>query len=155
GRRTHVHAATALAEVHWHTDDANLFWHLGSARVPFGVRGGGTGTPPKNSSAARHGSPRKIGSLCVSAGPASLPRIDTIDHAREGDDFPDVLSSTNPRDGPLEAQPEARVRHTAVASQVQVPLKGLLGQVVLAESLDQQIVVGDPFAAADDLTVAF
>ena len=42
----------------------------------------------------------------------------------------------------------------AVAAQVEVPLEGLLRQVVLLDALQQQVVVAEALAAADDLAVA-
>ena len=42
----------------------------------------------------------------------------------------------------------------AVAAQVEVPLEGLLRQLVLLDALQQQVVVVEALAAADDLAVA-
>mgnify|MGYP002475940187 CR=1 FL=1 len=53
------------------------------------------------------------------------------------------------------SQAKAAVRHAAKAAQLQVPLEGLVGQLVLVQALDQQLVAGDALAAADDLAVAF
>jgi hypothetical protein len=47
------------------------------------------------------------------------------------------------------------VRHGAVAAQVEVPLEGLLRQLVLLDALEQQVEVVEALAAADDLAVAF
>ena len=82
-------------------------------------------------------------------------RIDAINHPREGNHFADVLSSANPCHRAFQAQSEARVRHAAVAAQVQIPAECLFGQIVFAQPLQQQIVVGDALAAADDFAVAF
>ena len=54
----------------------------------------------------------------------------------------------------LDAHAEAGVRHGAVAAQVEVPVEGFLGQLVLLDALEQQVVVGHALAAADDLAVA-
>src|ERR1039458_5761843 len=64
-------------------------------------------------------------------------RIDAIQHTWEGDHFADVLRSANPCHGAFEAQAEACVRNAAVAAQVEIPLKGLFGQVVLAGAREQ------------------
>ena len=54
----------------------------------------------------------------------------------------------------LDAHAEAAVRDGAEAAQVEVPLERLLRQAVLLDPLQQQVVVGDALAAADDLAVA-
>src|SRR6266404_6582543 len=82
-------------------------------------------------------------------------RIHAINHAREGDDFANVFGATNPRDRTLEAHSEAGMRHAAVAAQVEIPLEGLFGQVVFAQALQEQIVIVDALAAADDFAVTF
>ncbi len=61
-------------------------------------------------------------------------RIDAIEHPWEGDHFADVLGSANPGDGAFQAQAEARVRHAAVAPQVEIPLERFLREVVLAHA---------------------
>jgi hypothetical protein len=43
-----------------------------------------------------------------------------------------MVQAADPRDGALDAHAEARVRHAAVAAQVEVPLEGFLGQLVLS-----------------------
>src|SRR5271167_370290 len=70
-------------------------------------------------------------------GTANYPalRIHAVNHPGKGDDFPDVFGSTNPRDGALQAEPKAGVRHAAVAAQVEIPLERFFGQVVLAQTL--------------------
>src|SRR5271156_1038122 len=50
-------------------------------------------------------------------------RIDAIEHAWEGDDLADVLRSANPCHGAFETQAKAGVRHAAVATQIEIPLK--------------------------------
>ena len=84
--RTHVHAAAARAEVHRHPDDSDFLWHLAFFQRP--------------------GRQVDLGQS----------RIDAIEHPWEGDDLADVLSPANPRDGALEAQSEAGMRHAAVTA---------------------------------------
>src|SRR5208282_2230017 len=69
-------------------------------------------------------------------GTANYPalRIHAVNHAREGDDFPDVFGSTDPCDGALEAEAKAGVRDAAVAAQVEIPLEGFLGQIVFTQA---------------------
>ena len=81
-------------------------------------------------------------------------RIHAVKHAGKGDDLADVFGAANPGDGALQAHAKARMRHAAVAPQVQVPLEGFLRQIVFAQALNQQIVVVDALAAADDFAVA-
>src|SRR3984957_1418535 len=85
----------------------------------------------------------------------SRSRINAIEHPWEGDDLANVLSPANPSDRALEAKAEAGMRHAAVAAQVQIPLKGFLGQIVLAEALDEGFITREALAAADNLAVAF
>jgi hypothetical protein len=61
-------------------------------------------------------------------------RIDAVKHPREGYHLADVLRSANPSDGALKPQAETRMRHAAIATQVEVPLEFLLGQIVLVNS---------------------
>src|SRR5713226_661454 len=105
------------------------------------------------------GKPRPYGSRARIQYPApafsSLLRIDAIEQAREGDHLADVRSSANPGDGAFNPQTESGMRHAAVAPQVQIPLERFLGQIVLADALDQQIVAGNALATTDNLAVAF
>src|ERR1700685_597405 len=79
-----------------------------------------------------------------------LSRIDAIEHAREGDDFANVLGSANPCDGALQAQAEAGMGHAAVSAQVQVPLKRLFGQAGFADAAQERLVTRLALAATDD-----
>src|SRR5712692_5920111 len=87
---------------------------------------------------------------------AKLPtlRIHAINHSREGDDLANVFGAANPGDGTLKAHPEAGVRNAAEAAQIEVPLEGFFGQVVLVQALQEQIVIVNALAAADDFAVA-
>src|SRR2546423_12995812 len=82
-------------------------------------------------------------------------RVHAINHAREGNHLPDVLCAANPGYGALEAQTKAGVGHAAVAAQIQIPLEGIFGKIVLTQALDQQIVIVNTLAAADDFAIAF
>src|SRR5690606_25865400 len=61
----------------------------------------------------------------------------------------------DPGDGALQAEAEARVRHRAVAPQVEVPVEGRLGEPVRLDLSPEEVDVGGAFAAADDFAVAF
>src|SRR5437762_12709298 len=50
-------------------------------------------------------------------------RINPINHAREGDDRPNVFGAANPSHRTLQAQPKTRMRHAAIPAQSQVLLK--------------------------------
>jgi hypothetical protein len=93
GGRAHVHAATAGAKVHRHPDNSDFLWHSAFFQRP--------------------GRQVDLG----------RSRINAIEHPWEGDDLADVLSPANPRDGALEAQSEAGVRHAAITAQIEVPLE--------------------------------
>src|ERR1700730_11166581 len=82
-------------------------------------------------------------------------RINPVNHAREGNNLADVLSSANPSHDEPETHAETRMRHAAIAAQVQVPLEGLFRQFLFSQSLDEQVVAGDALAAAHDSAVAF
>ena len=69
--------------------------------------------------------------------------------------FANVLQPADPRDRPLDPHAEPAVGHRAVAAEVEIPLEGLLRQLVLLDPLEQEIEIGQPLAAADDLAVAF
>ena len=47
------------------------------------------------------------------------------------------------------------MRDAAVAAQVEIPLKRLLGQLVFVQALNQQIVIVNALAAADNFAIAF
>src|SRR6516225_1922830 len=47
------------------------------------------------------------------------------------------------------------MRHTSVAAQVEIPLESFLGKVVFAQALDQQVVIVNALAAANDFSIAF
>src|SRR6202521_4697568 len=87
--------------------------------------------------------------------PSRRLRVYPVNHAREGNHLANVLRPANPGYRAFKAQAKTRVRHTAIAPQVQIPLEGFLGQVVFAQALDQQIVIVDALATADDFSVAF
>src|SRR5438876_1821902 len=82
-------------------------------------------------------------------------RVYPVNHAREGNHLANVLGAANPRDSTLQPQTEAGMRHATVAPQVEVPLKGFFRKVVFTEPLDEQLVIVDALAAADDFAVAF
>src|SRR5947208_5937056 len=81
-------------------------------------------------------------------------RIHAVNHSREGDDLANVFGAANPGDGTLEAQSEAGMRNATVAPQVEIPLESLFGQFVLLEALEEQVVIVDALAAADDFAIA-
>src|SRR5690349_8725222 len=65
------------------------------------------------------------------------------------------MQAADPRDGALDAQAEAAVRHATVTAQVEVPLERLARQAVLVDALFERGEIVDTLAAADDLAVAF
>src|SRR5262245_36858245 len=87
--------------------------------------------------------------------PIFMSGIDPVEHPRIGDRLAQVLEPTDPADDALDAHAEAAVRDAAVAPEIEVPLEGFLRQLVLVDPLQQQLVVVEALAAADDLPVAF
>ena len=77
-----------------------------------------------------------------------------MEGAGEGDGFADVVEAADPGDGALDAHAEAGVGDAAVAAQVEVPLEGFLGEVVLFDAGVEQLIAGDALRAADDFAVA-
>ena len=65
-----------------------------------------------------------------------------------------MLEPADPRDDALDAHAEAAVRDAAEPAQIEVPLERLARELVLLDAAEQQVVVVDALAAADDLAVA-
>ena len=72
---------------------------------------------------------------------------------RERDRLPDVRQPADPRDGALEAEPEARVHERAVSPKVEVPVVRLRVESLLLDAGQQLVVVVLALRAADDLAV--
>ena len=67
-------------------------------------------------------------------------RVQPIQHPRIRNGLAQMLQAADPADHPLDAHAEAAVRHGAEAAEVEIPLEGLLRQVVLLDALQQQVV---------------
>ena len=74
---------------------------------------------------------------------------------REGDGLPYVVEAADPGYGALDAHAETAVGDAAVAAQVEIPLEGFFGQVVVLDAGVEQLVAGDALRASDDFAVAF
>src|ERR1035437_7996970 len=109
--RANANACPALVTPHH-----SLYWQL---------HGTGEGRRPSEPSTYSTGPKRPVLNY-----PAS--RIHAINHARKGDDLSNVLRSADPRHRAFEPQSKSCVRHAAIAPQIEVPLKGLFRQMVLA-----------------------
>src|SRR5579862_4234345 len=81
--------------------------------------------------------------------------IQPVQHSWKRNRFAHVLEPADPCDRPLDPHPEAAVRNAAELPQVEIPLERFLGQIVFANSLQQQIVGSHTLRAADDFAVAF
>ena len=66
-----------------------------------------------------------------------------------------MVEAADPGHDALDAHAEAGVRHAAEAAQVEIPLERFARQLVLLDALQQQVVVLEALAAADDFAVAF
>ncbi len=66
-----------------------------------------------------------------------------------------MIESANPRHCPLDSHAETRVRHRAVAAQIEIPLERRQRQAVLFNPLLQQFVRCNALRAADDLSISF
>ena len=65
-----------------------------------------------------------------------------------------MIETADPGDDPLDAHTEAAMWHAAESAQVEIPLVGFARQLVLVDAGEQQLVVVDALAAADDLAVS-
>src|SRR2546426_2507151 len=72
-------------------------------------------------------------------------------YARKGYHVTDVLHSRDELHRALEAETEARVRHRAVAAEIQIPPVLVLGQVALPDAALQHFEAVLALRAADDL----
>jgi hypothetical protein len=57
-----------------------------------------------------------------------------VEGASEGDGFTNVVQAADPGYGALDAHAEAAVGNAAVTPEVQVPLEGFLGKLVLLDA---------------------
>ena len=85
----------------------------------------------------------------------SFTGIHPVQHPRIRNRFAQVVEAADPGHDALDAHAEAGVRDAAEAAQVEVPLERFVRQLVLLDALQQQVVVVEALAAADDLAVAF
>src|SRR5882762_3056158 len=84
---------------------------------------------------------------------AFLSRIEPVDGPRVRDRLAQVVDAGDPGDEALDPHPEPGVRHRAVPSNVEIPAERLEGESVLLDPPEQEVVVVDALAAADDLAV--
>ena len=69
----------------------------------------------------------------MASGIAGL-RVNAVQGAGEGDSLSYVIQAANPGNGALDAQAKTAMWHAAVAAQVQVPLEGFFGKVMLFDA---------------------
>src|SRR5256885_15991383 len=82
----------------------------------------------------------------------SRPQL--VQRPRKRDRLANVWDAADPRDGALEAEPEARVNERPILPEIQVPAVRVLGQPLLADAREQPVVVVLALAPTDDLAVA-
>src|SRR5262249_11824632 len=66
-----------------------------------------------------------------------------------------VVDPTNPRDCQLDPHAEATVGHAPEFPEIEIPLEGFFGQIVLVDSLEQQRVRRHALRAPDDFAISF
>src|SRR5206468_4024281 len=71
----------------------------------------------------------------------SSSRVQPVQHSRIWNRLAQVIELADPRHHSFDAHPEPAVWHGAVAAQVEIPLEGLLRQLVLLDSLQEQIKI--------------
>src|ERR1700728_2027393 len=81
-------------------------------------------------------------------------RINAMQGAREGDGLAHVIEGADPCDEALDAHAEACVRDRAVAAQVEIPLEGFEGKLVVLDAALEQFIARHALRAADDFAVA-
>ncbi len=74
-------------------------------------------------------------------------RVDAVEGAGEGDGFADVVQAADPGYAALDAHAEAGVGDAAVFAQVEVPLEGGEGEVVVFDAGLEEVVVVDALAS--------
>src|SRR5205823_6002813 len=79
--------------------------------------------------------------------------IHLLQHAGESGGLAQVVDVADPGDGALDAEPEADMRHAAIAPQVEIPFIGRARQLVLLDALLQQLQAGRALAAPDNLAI--
>src|SRR5439155_20452736 len=84
---------------------------------------------------------------------ASFSGVETVESARVGDRLAQVVDAGDPGDETLDPHPEAGVRHRAVLADVEVPAKRLERQTLFLDTPEEEVVIVDALAAADDLAV--
>src|SRR5215204_2697279 len=67
-------------------------------------------------------------------GAVRLSRIDPVKHSRIGNRLTDVLETADPAHAAFDAHAETAMGHRAVAAQIEIPLEGLLGQIVFLDA---------------------
>ena len=77
-----------------------------------------------------------------------------MEHPGEGDGFTNVFDATEPGHHTFDAHPESGMRDASILAQVQIPLEGLDGKVVLLDAFQQQVMIVDSLAASHDFSVA-
>src|SRR5439155_4516245 len=82
-------------------------------------------------------------------------RINPIQHSRIRNRFSEMRDPADPGHAAFDAHAEAGVGEGAIFADIEVPLELLDGEVVLLDSLEQQVVIMDALRAADDLAIAF
>src|SRR5207253_343181 len=83
----------------------------------------------------------------------NMLRPQAIKHPRKRNRLAHVLDAAHPRGATLDAHAESGVRYAAVATQVEIPFKSFLGQLVRRNLLLQEFKRGSALAAADDLAI--
>src|SRR5213593_3972260 len=74
---------------------------------------------------------------------------------REGNSLPDVGNSADPRDCPLDTQPEAGMHEGPVLPEIEIPTVGLGIESLLPDPREQLLVIVLALGPSDDLSVSF
>src|SRR5438874_5841312 len=82
-------------------------------------------------------------------------RADAIQHPRERDRLANVFDATHPGRASLYSHPKSTMRHTAVATQIQIPIKRLLRQSMQRNLLLQKLERRGTLTATDNLAITF
>src|SRR5687768_2612148 len=81
--------------------------------------------------------------------------INPVEHAWEGNCFADMFQFAYPGNDPFDSHSKSAVWNAAVTAHIEIPFKGFPGQIMLLQTLKQQIVIMNALAPADDLAVTF
>src|SRR5665213_2188489 len=81
-------------------------------------------------------------------------RINAVQRASKRNGLAHMVEAADPRHHALNAHAEARMRHAAIAAQVEIPLERVERQALLLNAALEQLVTGHALRSADHFAVS-